>query len=355
MTGPTGAQGINIQLKSSVTNPGALPTVGNSLNDARVVDSDGDLYTWGGSSWSSAGQIVGPTGPTGATGPSVTGPTGPTGSPSTVTGPTGAQGATGPRGGVTYFISSTGENGAYTVSGLVGDNPTLTAVRGERMYFDVTGVLVTNSLALRLTSGSTTNVPGTTNNSTTAGRNLSSSDKVIVYEVPLNAPSQIVYQDVTDLSIAGVIDVLDKVGPTGPTGVTGPAGTPTVTNYTPVWAGTGLTFVGTPAGGTYVKYGQEVLVNLNVNMTNVTGFGSGQYTISLPVVPQDGREVIIPGTVTVSGTSYHIVGVAPAGSAIMSLWFMGTNGLRTAMTATAPFTLTTAGVIYLNGSFISAS
>jgi len=57
----------------------------------------------------------------------------------------------------------------------------------------------------------------------------------------------------------------------------------------------------------------------------------------------------------VSGTSYHIVGVAPAGSAIMSLWFMGTNGLRTAMTGAAPISLTTSGVIYLNGSFISAS
>jgi hypothetical protein len=238
---------------------------------------------------------------------------------------------------------------------LVGDNPDLTAVRGEKMYFDVSAVLVTNSLALRLTSGSTTAVPGTINNSTTAGRNLSSTDKVIVYDVPFTAPSSIVYQDVTDLSIGGNINVVDKIGPTGATGVTGPSGTPDVINYSPVWGGTGLTFVGSPAGGTYVKYGQEVLVNLNVNMTNVSGFGSGQYTISLPVLPQDGREVIIPGTVTVGGTSYHIVGVAPAGSAIMSLWFMGTNGLRTAMTGAAPISLTTSGVIYLNGSFISAS
>ena len=355
VTGPTGAQGINIQLKASVTNPGALPTVGNSLNDARVVDSDGDLYTWGGSSWSSAGQIVGPQGPTGPTGASVTGPTGPTGSPSTVTGPTGATGATGPRGGVTYVITSTGENGAFTVAGLVGDNPDLTAVRGEKMYFDVSNVLVTNSLALRLSSGSTTSVPGTSNNSTTAGRNLSSTDKIVVYDVPFTAPTSIIYQDVTDPTIGGNINIVDKIGPTGPTGQTGPAGTPTVTNYTPVWAGTGLTFVGTPASGTYVKYGQEVVVNLYVNMTNVTGFGSSQYTISLPVVPLDGREVIIPGTVSVAGTSYHIVGVAPAGSAIMNLWYLGANGLRTAMTATAPITLTTGGALYLNGAFISAS
>jgi len=95
ITGPTGAQGISIQLKSSVANPGLLPTVGNSVNDARVVDSDGDLYTWGGSSWSSAGQIVGPTGSTGATGVSITGPTGPTGADSNVVGPTGPTGSTG--------------------------------------------------------------------------------------------------------------------------------------------------------------------------------------------------------------------------------------------------------------------
>ena len=75
------------------------------------------------------------------------------------------------------------------------------------MYFDVSNVLITNSFALRLTSGNTSNVPGTSNNSTTAGRNLSSTDKVIVYDVPLNAPTQIIYQDVTDLAIGGVIDL----------------------------------------------------------------------------------------------------------------------------------------------------
>jgi len=90
-------------------------------------------------------------------------------------------------------------------------------------------------------------------------------------------------------------------------------------------------------------------------MTNVTGFGSSQYTISLPVVPLGSGEVIIPGTVSVAGVSYNIVAVTSTGSAIASLWFMGTNGLRTAMTATAPITLTTGGSMFLNGSFISAS
>jgi hypothetical protein len=206
-----------------------------------------------------------------------------------------------------------------------------------------------------LTSGSTTAVPGTTNNSTTAGRNLSSTDTIIVYDVPFTAPSSIIYQDVTDLSIGGNINIVDKIGPTGSTGATGPAGTPTVTSYTPVWAGTGLTAVGSPAAGTYTKYGQDVNLSISVIMTNVTNFGSGQYTISLPVVPLGSGEVVIPGTVYVAGVGYNIVAVTSTGSAIASLWFMGTNGLRTAMTASAPISLTTGGTMFLNGSFISAS
>jgi hypothetical protein len=45
-----------------------LPSSGNSVNDAYIVDADGDLYVWNGAAWESVGQIVGPTGPTGATG-----------------------------------------------------------------------------------------------------------------------------------------------------------------------------------------------------------------------------------------------------------------------------------------------
>jgi hypothetical protein len=223
------------------------------------------------------------------------------------------------------------------------------------MYFDVSNVLVTNSLALRLTSGSTTAVPGATNNSTTTGRNVSSTDKVIVYDVPFTAPSSIVYQDVSDLTIGGNIEIVDKIGPTGSAGPTGAAGIPIITNYTPVWAGTGLTFVGTPAAGTYSKYGRAVTFNADVSMTNVTGFGSGQYTLSLPVLPQDGREVIALGTVSVGGVVHNIIGIAPAGSAILSLWFSGANGLRTAMTGASPISLTTSGFMYFSGSFLSDS
>jgi hypothetical protein len=73
-TGPTGPQGVNINFSGSVANTGALPT-GAAVNDAYIVDADGNLWVWNGSSWDDAGQIVGPQGQTGPTG--ATGATGP--------------------------------------------------------------------------------------------------------------------------------------------------------------------------------------------------------------------------------------------------------------------------------------
>jgi hypothetical protein len=98
-TGPTGPQGTSITVKGSVNLVGNLPPTGNTINDAYIVISNGNLYVWNGTAWINAGPIVGPTGPTGSQG--VTGPTGPVSTvPSTVPGPTGPQGITGPTGGV---------------------------------------------------------------------------------------------------------------------------------------------------------------------------------------------------------------------------------------------------------------
>ena len=106
-TGPTGPQGTSITVKGTVATFGQLPMGGNTVNDAWIVQSDGNLYVWTGSSWTNAGQIVGPTGNQGPVG--ATGPTGPTGAPSTVTGPTGNTGPTGP--GVTGPTGPTGSTG----------------------------------------------------------------------------------------------------------------------------------------------------------------------------------------------------------------------------------------------------
>jgi hypothetical protein len=72
-----GPQGISITLVGSVSTPEDLPATGNDVNDAYIVDSDGDLWVWATTGWYSVGQIVGPQG---------------------LQGPAGEDGATGPAG-----------------------------------------------------------------------------------------------------------------------------------------------------------------------------------------------------------------------------------------------------------------
>jgi hypothetical protein len=119
-TGPTGPQGVNINFSGSVANTGALPT-GAAVNDAYIVDEDGNLWVWNGSSWDDAGQIVGPQGQTG---------------------PTGSTGATGPEGAATLvryrFVASGGETG---VSGADANSVTLAYTAGYEQVF-LNGVLL---------------------------------------------------------------------------------------------------------------------------------------------------------------------------------------------------------------------
>jgi hypothetical protein len=386
-TGPTGAQGLGSQaqgyyqtfLEFSV---GAGATAGE-VGDFWVIYDENTIYIYTEEQgWIEAGALIGPTGPTGATGAQSTvpgplgptgatgptgpistepstvpgptgpqGPTGPTGADSNVTGPTGATGPTGSKGGVTYNASSDGS--VFNFEGIVGNNPNIIAVRGERVYFDASGVQLTNSVALRLSSGNTSNVPGTINNSTTLGRNLTDQNALIIYDVPLDAPNQILYQDVTDSNVAGVIDIIDKQGPTGPAGPTGPQGTPSQDVYTPVWTGTGLSFVGTPTTGEYVRSGNLVHFRIFVNFANVTNVGTGQYNLTLPFLPEEIVRDSFCGVLENGSNNYDIRGVLNPGSAIVPLYYMGTNGLLTLLTGAAPVVLSTASYIYLSGTYLA--
>ena len=116
VTGPTGAQGVAVDLIGSVALVANLPSTGNAVNDAYIVDEDGDLYVWNGTSWYSAGQIVGPQGPVG--------PTGPTGAASTVTGPTGPSGVISVTGPVTNTGTSTAAVLGLDKSAITSDDIT---------------------------------------------------------------------------------------------------------------------------------------------------------------------------------------------------------------------------------------
>ena len=116
VTGPTGPQGVAVDLIGSVALVANLPSTGNTINDAYIVDEDGDLYVWNGTAWYSAGQIVGPQGPVG--------PTGPTGAASTVTGPTGPSGVISVTGPVTNTGTSTAAVLGLDKSAITSDDIT---------------------------------------------------------------------------------------------------------------------------------------------------------------------------------------------------------------------------------------
>jgi hypothetical protein len=130
-TGPTGPQGVNINFSGSVANTGALPT-GAAVNDAYIVDEDGNLWVWNGSSWDDAGQIVGPQGETG---------------------PTGSTGATGPEGTATLVrYRYTAVGGETGVSGADDNAVTLAYTAGYEQVF-LNGVLLVRGTDYTATNG----------------------------------------------------------------------------------------------------------------------------------------------------------------------------------------------------------
>ena len=188
-TGPTGPQGTDIHFVGSVATVGNLPSSGNSVNDAYIVDADGNLYVWNGSTWTDAGQIVGPMGPTGATGATgAQGVQGPTGS----TGAQGIQGITGPTG-------PTGPTGALGGVFLFGQNQPSNPVDGSVWYQSSTGL---SYVYITGTGWQLINLYGPTGPQGSTG--------------PQGAQGQ--------FGPTGPTGALGDTGPTGPIGPTGPTG-----------------------------------------------------------------------------------------------------------------------------------
>ena len=196
--GPVGPQGTSINVKASVATVAALPSTGNSANDARIVQSDGDLYVWGGTSWTSAGQIVGPEGAQGIQG---------------IQGVKGDTGETGSSGGITLAVTNSG-SGSYTINGSA--NPTLSFIRGHRYVINVSAVghpFWIQTVAGAYSAGNVYST-GVTNGGTDNG--------TIIFEVPFNAP-QLYYACQYHSSMAGSITV-SNLGPQGIQGIKGDTG-----------------------------------------------------------------------------------------------------------------------------------
>lgn len=149
---------------------------------------------------------------------------------------------------------------------------------------------------------------------------------------------------------------------------------PVAVRWSPTFSATGLTFTGSNStyptyGSYYVKHGQLVTFNIKCIMTTVTNFGTGQFKLELPFTPLDGFSNHFSAWCWVDPSqpadelNGHIQMVAdhlPADKTLDLHWLKETTAspkplIESLLVQGTPVTLTTASIIYVNGSYISAS
>lgn len=125
--------------------------------------------------------------------------------------------------------------------------------------------------------------------------------------------------------------------------------------YNPTWSGTGLTFTGTPATGSYVKIGNFVLVQITVDFDTVTDFGTGQYSLTLPFPSKYHTDVFggsVHDTVNQGVDHYSIKGHLSDGSSTFTIWNIKSSAADEPFDHNTPITLSTADLFHMSFSYI---
>jgi hypothetical protein len=118
--------------------------------------------------------------------------------------------------------------------------------------------------------------------------------------------------------------------------------------------GTQPTFNGNPLfDASYVLIDQLVYFRINVLMTNITNFGTGQYYMTLPF-PTKHTMLTSDGHVHDTSTTrdYTMQGHAFAGSDVLKLFYTSSNGQQDEFEHNKPFVLATADIFHIAGFYI---
>ena len=131
--------------------------------------------------------------------------------------------------------------------------------------------------------------------------------------------------------------------------------TTTINSYSPVWSGTGLAFTGTPATGFYIKIGNLVQVQIDVDFTNVTNFGSGQYSLTIPFASKYHTDVYggsVHDVVNQGVDHYSLKGHLSDGSTTMTVWNIKSSAADEVFDNNSPFNLATTDKFHMSFSYI---
>ena len=126
-----------------------------------------------------------------------------------------------------------------------------------------------------------------------------------------------------------------------------------VNSFVSTWSGTGLTYTGTPAIGQYSRVGKMITFYILVTLTNVTNFGTGNYSLTLPSGFPSQMHAVINGGLHDTSTNNHLnlLGdLAPASLAI-ELYYPTSNGVNNGFDHNSPLTLATNDYFYIAGTY----
>lgn len=115
------------------------------------------------------------------------------------------------------------------------------------------------------------------------------------------------------------------------------------------------TFNGDPLfTANYVRIGNQVHFAIDVDMDNITSFGTGQYYMTLPFSSKF-NYLFANGCLhdISTGDEYAVLGHVVAGSNIMTLLSTASNGKQVPFTNSVPVNISTADNFHISGIFIA--
>ena len=132
-------------------------------------------------------------------------------------------------------------------------------------------------------------------------------------------------------------------------------GVPVVT-FTSTWSGTGLAYTGTPAIGQYSRVGKMITFYILVTLTNVTNFGTGNYSLTLPSGLPSQMHAVVNGGLHDTSTNNHLnlLGDLEPGSGAIALYYPTSNGVNDRFDHNSPINLATNDYFYISGTYFIA-
>lgn len=126
--------------------------------------------------------------------------------------------------------------------------------------------------------------------------------------------------------------------------------------YSPTWTTVNNNLAPTNGGtggvtGKYCLVGDLVFFTVTFVFTNITNFGTGQYTLTLPYAPSHDC-AFRQGGLHGNSVHYPLMLDIDAGSIVGDLWYIRSNGHDEPWTKTDPHTLTTSDFAYISGMYL---